>query len=98
MESPWQFPTDTRLAALGREVAREMVVQFGIPDAEAVGRINRDRKDRNWLGSEWGILVYHETADEWARDIYSGKDTAWWVAEEHREGLGLGPVVPKPHP
>ena len=98
MESPWQFPTDARSDALCREIARDMVSQFGISMTEAIGRINRDWKDRNWLGSEWGVLVYHETADEWARDIYFGKETAWWVAEEHRDRLGLGPVVPKPYP
>jgi hypothetical protein len=98
MESPWQFPTDARLDALCCEVASELVAQFGISKAEAIGRINREWKDRNWLASEWGVLVYHETADEWTRHIYYGKETAWWVEEEHRAGLGLGPVVPKPYP
>ena len=98
MDAPWQFPTDAELDAFCREVARELVTQFGITEAEAIGRINREWKDRNWLGSEYGWIVYHEPADEWARDIYYGKETAWWVEEEHRARLGLGPVAPKPYP
>lgn len=97
METRWQFPTDTELDAYCREIAGELVARFGISEEEAVGRINRDWRPRHCLGPHV-YLVYHETPEYWATEIYYGKDSYWWIAPEKREHLGLGPVEPAPYP
>jgi hypothetical protein len=70
-----------------REIAEEMVRTFGISHAEAVARVNRQwsepgpsgRFPRTWIV---GLnLAYHQTPDDWAGDIYYGKDSHWWRPE-----------------
>jgi hypothetical protein len=58
-----------------------------------VARINRawsepgdsGRNPRIWIvGLD---LVYHETADYWAANIYYGKDSFWWLPDADPQPL-----------
>lgn len=64
-----------------------MELAYDIPRAEAVARINRQwseppgpgRVPRIWIvGLD---LVYHETPDHWAADIYYGHGSFWWLPD-----------------
>jgi hypothetical protein len=73
----------------------ELARLFGVPADEAVGRINRQWRGQAFVGED---IVYHETPEHWARVMYLGKDSLWWITGEKREQMGPGPVVPKPYP
>jgi hypothetical protein len=91
MERPWTFSTDTPADAFCREIAAEMVREFGIAEAEAVGRINR-----GWGHlTEFDPIAYHNLPRSWAHHFYYGPDSYWWIGDElKRERLGLGPLTP----
>jgi hypothetical protein len=89
LRSHGEFPCagDHEALAFCRRVAEEMARAYRIPRAEAVARINRQwshpdgagRVPRVWIvGLD---LVYHETADHWAGDIYYGHDSFWWLPD-----------------
>jgi hypothetical protein len=95
LRSHGEFPCagDNEALAFCREIAEEMMRAYGVPRAEAVARINRawsepgpsGRVPRIWIiGMD---LVYHETADEWAGDIYYGPDSQWWRPDAHPRPL-----------
>jgi hypothetical protein len=78
---------DNEALVFCREIAEEMVRAFGISPTEAVARVNRQwsepgpsgRFPRTWIV---GLnLAYHQTPDDWAGDIYYGKDSHWWRPE-----------------
>ena len=94
MDRPWRFLTDAHADAFCREIAGEMVRLFGITEGEAVGRINRGWGHLH----EFLPLAIHETPAYWASHMYFGADSFWWVGEDTRERLGLGPLVPQPYP
>lgn len=86
LHSCGEFPCagDAEALEFCREIVEEMVAGLGVPRAEAVARVNRqwsdpapgDRAPRTWIvGLD---IVYHETAEFWARDIYYGHDSLWW--------------------
>src|SRR5579862_3360478 len=64
------------------KIVGEMVGLFSISSSEAVGRLNRF-----WQGQEFtsavkvGVLL-HEQAADWAKTIYYGRDSQWWLDEE----------------
>jgi hypothetical protein len=87
LRSHGEFPCAGDAEALGFcwQVAAEMVHLFGISLQEAVARVNRHwsqadadgRVPRVWIvGLD---LVYHEEPDHWARRIYYGPNSNWWV-------------------
>lgn len=61
------------------EIVGEMVAAFGITRDEAIGRVNRQ-----WGGSTFDekSLILHQMPDDWAGDIYYGRDSYWWRVEE----------------
>jgi hypothetical protein len=87
LRSHGEFPCAGDAAALAfcRRVAAEMVTALGVSEDEAVARINRawstpdagGRTPRIWIiGRD---IVYHETPSYWARTIYYGPDSFWWL-------------------
>lgn len=72
------------------EIANAMVEKFRIEPDEAVGRINEIWGGRPFWSEE---LLFHETPQYWAFDIYYGHDSYWWHG-----AAGLNPVpFPKNH-
>ena len=84
---------DPEALAFCEEIADRMELAYDIPRAEAVARINRQwsepgesgRVPRIWIvGLD---LLYHETADYWAADIYYGHDSFWWLPDADPQPL-----------
>ena len=75
----FQFETDDEAYQFCVEIADLMVSLFGITTEEAVGRINRDWKDKPIIGDN--NMLYHETADYFAKKIYYFKVSYWWLPE-----------------
>ncbi|MDO3411900.1 hypothetical protein QWJ34_19210 [Saccharibacillus sp. CPCC 101409] len=69
------FPVNEKSQEYCEWIAEEMQNIFKISKEEAVGRINAFWS-RNVLTDDDDI-VYHETAEFWAYQIYS-KDRFWW--------------------
>ena len=86
LRSHGEFPCagDNEALAFCEEIAEEMVRAFGIAHGEAVARVNRQWSEPGRSGGVpriWIVgldLVYHQTPDDWAGDIYYGKDSHWW--------------------
>ncbi|WP_117211403.1 hypothetical protein [Allorhizocola rhizosphaerae] len=57
------------------EIVDEMVRLFRISRDEAIGRMNREWADQEFHDED--DLIFHETPDYWARDIYYGPDARW---------------------
>ena len=83
--SAFTFPTDPKGEHFCKEIADEMVQFFTIPMKEAIGRINREWKNVNLVGDQH--VIYHESADFYAKDIYFGHDSKWWKNEEEAKPL-----------
>jgi hypothetical protein len=66
-------------------IIHEMLLWFPITRDEAVGRINQAWGHLDYIGDT--DLMFHESALDWAKTIYYGKDSRWWLSEE-----GLPPV------
>jgi hypothetical protein len=71
------------------QIVAEMLSLFPITRDEAVGRINDHWGHLEYIGDR--DLIFHETAEYWAKTIYYGKDSHWWLGEE-----GLPPVPYRP--
>jgi hypothetical protein len=80
------FEMDDQSSAFCKEIAQQMVELFGITHEEAIGRINRDWGGLKIVGNV--DVIYHEDETYWAKTIYYGKDSNWW----------LNPVSLKPRP
>jgi hypothetical protein len=77
-----------KIMAYLERIADTMVSLQSIPREEAVGRINRAFKDTKFRkGDKRPDLIFHETPEYWAKTIYYGKDSRWWVGEEGLEPL-----------
>lgn len=67
------------------EIVTEMLLLFPITREEAVGRVNAAWGHLDYVGDT--DVMFHETATYWAKTIYYGKDSCWWLGEE-----GLQPL------
>jgi len=83
----FDFGTDKESQFFCESIAREMVRLFNISHDEAIGRINREWMRRKIIGDD---VIYHETENYWAKNIYFGKSSEWWLSP-----LSL---KPKPYP
>lgn len=72
------------------EMAREMLLLFPITLDEARSRINREFENRMFLSPVEVDYLMHEEQDVWARHIYYGRNSFWWLGEE---GLEPRPYV-----
>lgn len=75
------------------EIITKMLHLFPITRAEAVGRINDSWGHLGQIGDS--DIIFHETAEYWAKTIYYGKDSNWWLGEE---GLSPRPYEPPDPP
>ena len=82
-----EFPCAGDAEALDfcRNLVAEMVLRFDISREEAIARINQQ-----WSQTDDGTdqprtliigrdIVYHEGTDYWAKTIYYGKESFWWL-------------------
>jgi hypothetical protein len=90
--STFPFKTDDKSKVFCLSIAQEMTLLFGISDAQALRRICRCwRHVPEIVGQD---IVYHETEDFWAKTIYHGKDSFWWIPD--RATRNLPPLKPLP--
>ncbi|MDD9968250.1 MAG: hypothetical protein OXR73_18570 [Myxococcales bacterium] len=75
--SRYAFRVDNEAAQFCDRIVQFMMQEFGIDEAEALGRVNR-----RWHGNDFDVedLRYHEEAEFWASDIYYGADSRWWTS------------------
>lgn len=72
------------------QIARQIVLLFPVTMDEAVGRINRFWKGQEFTSEAKVDVLLHEEPDAWAKTIYYGRDSHWWLSEEGLE--------PEPYP
>ena len=78
----FDFKTDKESYEFCMLIANKMVELFKISLNEAIGRINRDWNGKDILGLD---VVYHEDEEYWAKTIYYGHDSFWWLKEGKEE-------------
>lgn len=81
----FSFETDRDGREYCEEIVGVMVALFEIPEDEALGRLNRFWKGKPIVGEH--DMVYHREPEYWAKTIYYGKDSFWWM-----EGAELRPL------
>lgn len=87
----FNFETDTESYQYFMEICEKMMELFEIDYEEAIGRINQHFKHVDkFVGDE--VLIYHETDNYWAKTIYYGNDSFWWLKEGKEE------LKPVPYP
>ena len=69
------------------EIAAEMVLLFPITMDEAVSRINRELRDQRFTTPAQVNVLLHEEQDQWAKHIYFGRASCWWLDEAGTEPL-----------
>ena len=67
-----------------------MVLLFSITMDEAIGRINRFWEHQEFMSDIKVGVRLHEEPDSWAKTIYYGRDSHWWLGEDGLE--------PEPYP
>ena len=82
--SQFIFTTDNKSYAFCLAIAEEMEKLFQIPYDEAIGRINRQWQGLTIVGQD---LIYHEDEEFWAKTIYYGKSSYWWLAGANPQPL-----------
>jgi len=83
----FEFETDAQARAFCEAIAREMVRLFTIPLDEAVGRLNCHWKGQSFSGEK--EVIYHETEEFWAKEIYFEHWPQWWTVPDPK---------PRPYP
>lgn len=63
------------------EIAAEMATIFSISLDEARGRINHEFGQTQFLTPIEVNVLLHEEQDVWARHIYYGRGSFWWLGE-----------------
>ncbi|TDP97960.1 hypothetical protein [Labedaea rhizosphaerae] len=70
-----------------QEIAQEMILLFPITMGEAIGRINRHFAEHRFFSPISVSNLLHEEQDTWAKHIYYGRDTFWWLGKDDLEPL-----------
>jgi len=89
----YKFLTDDEGERFCYQIYMELMSQFGISKEEAITRINQEWENKSLTGTS---MVYHVTPEEWAKNIYWGRNSYWWIEREKREELKLPPLIPQP--
>ncbi|MGQ0846757.1 MAG: hypothetical protein ACT4QF_21780 [Sporichthyaceae bacterium] len=72
------------------EIAQEMISLFSIDLEEAHGRLNRAFATRSFVTPLEVDVLLHEEQDVWAKHVYYGRESLWWLGEED--------ALPLPYP
>ncbi len=75
--SRFNFKTDQEGREYCEEILKQMIVLFSIEESEALARMNRSWEGQDILGDD--DPIYHEGEEYWAKTIYYGKDSNWWM-------------------
>lgn len=78
------------------EIIETMRTQFRISHGEATRRLHAlwDGRDLTHLP----VILFHETPEYWANQMYFGPDSSWWICGEERTRQNLPPLKPWPLP
>ncbi len=83
--------TDAAIESYCEEIVKEMMRLFSLEAPEAIKRIEARWKHLESIGGD-EELIYHETEEHWANDIYYGHDSFWWLPNEKRKSMNLPPL------
>ncbi|ASA54568.1 hypothetical protein [Vibrio gazogenes] len=75
--SHFEFKTDSESAAYCEEILGKMIELFAIDSEEAIGRMNKYWHNQIIVGED--DPIYHEDEEYWAKTIFYGKDSFWWM-------------------
>lgn len=84
----FDLPASDEALGFLEEIAAEMILQFRISRDEAVGRICKEFYRLEFLTPLGVLMLLHETAEDWAKNVYFGRSSHWWAKSE----------VPSPQP
>jgi len=76
MTAKYEFSVDDDARSFCDRIVAEMMKIFSISEEEAVGRINRQWREVDFVPDD---LRYHESEEFWANDIYYGHGSFWWT-------------------
>lgn len=76
--SEFTLKLSTAADAYCREIVDDMVRLFGIGRQEAIKRVNRHWRGVSFASEMDYQLMTHQSSDDWAHDIYYGKQSMWW--------------------
>lgn len=79
MNIEFGFRTDNKAKDFCTAIVLFMQNKFNVSLNEAVGRMNRLWSTTDEIVGD--DIVYHETVEYWAYNIYYGKDSRWWARE-----------------
>lgn len=68
---------DMKAAEFIDSIIIKMISEFGITKEEAYGRVNERWKHLGHISED--DIIFHETEEFWAYDIYYGHDSRWWA-------------------
>ena len=89
--SEFTFQHDEEAKIYLLKVAEAMVNLFNISFGEAIGRINLACEGQSYLGYN---LIYRESPEDSAKNLYYEEGSYWWVEEWMKENT----PKPKPYP
>lgn len=75
--SKYKFQTSPKVEQYCDSIVHEMMIHFAIPHTEAVGRVNRMWSHLSSIVED-DDMIFHLVPEEWAYDIYYGKNSSWW--------------------
>jgi hypothetical protein len=84
-----EFGASRKARRYVEQIVELMVDRFSISRDEAVGRVNQAWRHLDHIGDS--DLIFHELPEYWAKTIYFGKDSQWWLGEEGLEPLPYDP-------
>ena len=76
-----QIPASEDVRRHMEEIVREMMNLWSLSAAEAIGRVNRFWLGKTFVSTAQADVVLREEPSHWAKTIYYGPDSNWWLGE-----------------